>query len=105
MAEGTRSGLTFEEPPATPRRYDWAAIAADLRDHPGEWIKVFDSDRASLAEMIRNQDVTHLLAHDGFEVKTRNNTSERDEAGKKVNRRCALYLRWVNPTAKKRGKR
>lgn len=77
-------------PPADRGKYDWSAIAQHLREHPGEWLRVFEDGPTSTANTVRQGDVSVLLPRDGFEVTTRNNT-------RYPRRRCTLYLRWVPP--------
>lgn len=83
-----KAEVTWEEPPPGRQRYDWAAIADQLRTRPGEWAKVFDRDRSSLATAIRIRGVHALLPEKGFEVRTANNTRQ-------TPRTCTLYLRYV----------
>lgn len=95
----SKSGLSWESPPPkSTERYDWAAIAEELRKHPGEWAKIFDNDRASLATAIRIDGIKALLPENGFEVRTTNNV--RGDV-----RMCTMYLRWVPPEQTKKGKR
>lgn len=75
-------------PPADRGRYDWPAIAMHLRDHPGEWLRIFEEGPTSTANAIRQGDVHALSPMDGFEVTTRNNV-------RYPRRRCSLYLRWM----------
>lgn len=94
-----KSALDWEEPPPPrSRRYDWAAIAEQLRARPLQWAKVFDHDRASLATAIRIKGISALNPDDGFEIKTSNNVRLRDEDGKET-RLCTLYVRY-NPDKK-----
>lgn len=91
-----KADVTWETPP--PRqteRYDWTAIAEQLRSKPGAWAKIFENDRASLATAIRTSGIRALLPSEGFEVRTTNNV--RGEP-----RTCDMYLRY-NP--KKAGKK
>jgi len=90
MSEAEKiADVTWEDPPATRRRYDWDAIAAKLRDKPGEWAKVFEYDRTSTVNAIRQGAITPLSPALGFEVRTRNNVRH-------PIRMCSLYMRW-NP--------
>lgn len=89
-----RSSVTWEQPPPPrSKRYDWTAIADQLRARPGEWAKVFDNDRTSLATAIRIKGIAALHPDKGFEVRTTNNVRLRDERGKEL-RLCTLYLRY-----------
>jgi hypothetical protein len=83
------SELTWENPPPKRNKYDWAVIAEQLRDRPGEWAKIFDRDRSSLATAIRIKGIKALHPDKGFEVRTANNTRE-------TPRTCTMYLRY-NP--------
>src|SRR5262245_34073591 len=88
--QGPVSGVTWEEPPIVVRtRYDWQAIADQLKERPGEWAKIFERDRTSIVNAIRQGGVRCLAPRLGFEVRTRNN--ERYPV-----RMCSLYLRY-NP--------
>lgn len=82
------SEVTWEDPPKR-ERYDWGHIAEQLRSRPGEWAKIFDNDRSSLATAIRIRGITALNPEKGFEVRTANNTREKP-------RTCTMYLRY-NP--------
>lgn len=86
------SDVSWEIPPQseaeTRVRYDWTKIAALLRERPGEWAKVFEDDRTSVVNAIRQGSVRVLHPDLGFEVRTRNNV-------RSPVRRCSLYLRYV----------
>lgn len=87
------SQVSKESPPKKVM-YDWEHIAATLRADPGEWYKIFDRDRVSVANAIRMNGIKAVLVSDGFEVQTANND--------KAARMCTLYLRYVKP---KRGRK
>lgn len=89
------TGVAWEEPPPEPDRPDWEAIAAKLRARPGEWLKVFEDGRASLATAIAIGHIAALRREDGFSMKTSNNTRE-------APRTCTLYLRWDPPKRSRR---
>jgi hypothetical protein len=89
-------GMEWEDPPPV-SRYRWNEVAEELKTNPGEWLKVFDEGPVSVANAIRQGEVSTLtpvrpnrrkVTHEGFEVRTRNN-----DAGPP--RVCTLYLRWV----------
>lgn len=82
---------TFEvaAPPKGKTRYDWEALADQRRAKPMEWVRVFEHDRASLANMIRQGRVPALHEDLGFETVTTNNTRGKP-------RMCTLYVRY-NP--------
>ena len=84
-----KADVTWENPPPGRQRYDWAAIAEQLRERPLQWAKIFDQDRASLATAIRINGIQALLPEKGYEVRTANNTRE-------TPRTCTMYLRY-NP--------
>lgn len=84
-----KAEVVWEDPPPGRGRYDWQAIADQLRERPGQWAKIFEQDRASLATAIRIRGVHALLPEKGFEVKTANNK-------RSTPRLCDLYLRY-NP--------
>ena len=82
------SDVTWEEP-AEPRvRYEWAVIAEKLQANPNEWAKIFDDDKTSLVNALRQGAIRVLDPLLGFEVQTRNNVRQPE-------RRCALYMRYV----------
>lgn len=83
------SGVTWEPPPHK-TTYDWTTIAAQLRARPMEWGKIFDGDRVSVANAIRQRSVAAVHPDLGFEVLTGNN--RRDGSV----RTCTLWLRY-NP--------
>lgn len=91
MAEAERKiDVVWEEPPATPTRarYDWGWVADQLRSRPRVWAKVFDDDRTSLVNAIRQGKVPDLDPAKGFQVRTRNNV-------RYPVRRCTLYMRYI----------
>jgi len=78
----------WESPP--PRTaYDWSGIAAVLREHPGEWRLIFERDRVSLANAVRQGSIAALRPELGFQVRTAQNKTGAD------GRTCALYLRYA----------
>lgn len=82
----SKQRVVWENPPPSRReRYDWAQIAQDLRDRPGEWMKVFDNDRVSLTQAIRQGSIRALAPSKGFVVSTRH--TKRGQP-----RTCSLYL-------------
>jgi hypothetical protein len=84
-----KSEVVWEPPPPEQRkRYDWNKIAAKLKRRPGEWAKVFEQDRTSVVNAIRQGAVKSLHPDLGFEVRTRNNV-------RAPIRKCDLYLRYV----------
>jgi hypothetical protein len=96
-----KSGIKFEDPPAEHRgRYDWAAIAADLRSRPGEWALIFERDKTTYANAF--QLGLKDLPRDEFEARTSNTVpavtkAEADELGIEPRPRlCSLWLRY-NP--------
>ncbi len=95
MSEAERElvGTVEWEIPAPPSRakYDWNTIAALLRERPGEWAKVFEKDRTSIVNALRQSKIMALRPEDGFEVLTRNNV-------RSPVRTCSLYMRYVPPS-------
>lgn len=87
--------ITFTEPPAR-IRYDWAAIADQVRERPMSWALVFTQDRTSVVNAIRMGGIAAVHPDLGFETLTTNNVRE-------PIRKCDLYIRWnpdkVNATA------
>lgn len=69
-------------------RYDWVQIASDLRAHPGEWGMVFDLDRTSIVNAVRQGSIRVLAPDLGFEVRTRRNVLGEV-------RSCQLWMRHV----------
>lgn len=106
MSRQKHKTVTWEEPPPAQRgRYDWAAIAAQLRAKPGEWAKVFDRDLTSVVNAIRIGGIKDLplnKGEGGFEVTTTNN--RREDPDFDGVRTCTLFLRYV-PEPKKKGRR
>lgn len=95
----TKSGITFEEPPTEERgKYDWAAIAADLRTRPGEWAKIFDRDKTTYVSAF--QQGLKDLPKDEFEARTDNSergvtkAEARERGIQPVPRTCSLWLRY-----------
>jgi hypothetical protein len=84
-----QTAVTWEDPPPPRKRYDWDSIAQQLRERPGEWAKIFDYDRTSLAVAIRTHGIKALDPDLGFEVRTANNV-------RGTPRTCTMYLRF-NP--------
>lgn len=96
----TKSGITFEQPPTEERgKYDWAAIAADLRTRPGEWALIFDRDKTTFVNAF------YLGLKDlpigEFEARTSNSDrgvpkAQAEATGEQfVPRTCSLWLRYV----------
>lgn len=92
-----KSGIQFKEPPERrEQRYDWAAIAEDLRSRPGEWALIFEQDRTSLVTSFRLGGYKDLPVEE-FEYMTNHNTREfYDEDGEYHPRMCSMWLRY-NP--------
>lgn len=86
--KAARSPVEFEDPPETRVKYDWPLIADKLRAHPMRWAKVFDLDRTSVVNAIRQGAIAAVKPDLGFEVRTANN--------QRSPRRCTLYMRY-NP--------
>lgn len=99
MTEDKRlSEVVWESPPPIGQgRYDWEVIADKLMTQPGEWAKVFDKDRTSIVNAIRQGKILVLRPELGFQIRTANNV--RDPI-----RTCSLYLRY-NPPKKTKKKR
>jgi hypothetical protein len=91
----------WEQPSSKEVIYDWESIAEQLRSRPGEWAKIFDWDRTSVANAVRQGSVKALRPDDGFETRTRNNT-------RAPVRMCTLFMRYnpksSNNTSRKKGK-
>lgn len=82
------SDVVWEAPVELRVRYDWQALAGKMRSKPGEWAKIFDDDRTSLVNAIRQGKVAALHPDLGFQVLTRKNV-------RTPIRKCALYMRYV----------
>lgn len=82
------------EPPERPVKYDWAAIADQLRAEPGVWHLIFEKGPASTAGAVR---AGHMVAlpPDEFEVQTSNNVRTSP-------RTCTMHMRYVKPNRKGR---
>jgi len=88
--ETSKSGLTWERPPARSRAtYQWSQIAIELRANPMAWAKIDDTVRTSIINALRQGSIRVLHPDFGFEVRTTNNV--RDSP-----RTATLFLRW-NP--------
>lgn len=83
------SEVSWEDPTPPRQAYDWPAIAEKLRANPMAWALIFEEDRTSLVNAIRQNSVSAVRPRDGFEVRTRNNVRE-------PHRTCSLYMRF-NP--------
>lgn len=82
------STITFKNPPVS-TRYDWRAIAEQLRAQPMEWANIFEHGRTSLVNALRAGKIVALHPDLGFEITTTNNTRD-------LPRTCDLYMRF-NP--------
>jgi hypothetical protein len=87
--------VSWEEPPARPPQYDWAAIAESLKARPNQWAKIWDKDRSSVVVAVRQGSILAVHPSLGFETRTTNNTLD-------TPRTCTLYMRW-NPDAVESG--
>lgn len=83
------SDVQWETPPRRKTRYDWPVIADKLRAEPMVWAKIFEQDRTSVVNAIRQGSVSAVHPDLGFEIRTTHNVRE-------PVRRCDLYLRF-NP--------
>lgn len=95
-----RPKITKEDPPPVrEQRYDWEAIAEELRAAPKTWHKIFERDSTGFFTSIQRGEIAALRPSLGFEARSANNTRGRprsDPAGFEP-RTCTLYLRWVKP--------
>jgi len=89
VSDNVISNVDFGRSPPARDRYDWEAIALQLRQRPGEWALVFEHGKTSIANAIRQGGIASLQPEAGFEVRTTNNKRE-------PMRTCTLWLRW-NP--------
>lgn len=89
------SSVRFADPPGGRRKYDWRAIARRLRRRPMAWALIFEDDRSSVVNAIRQGSVKVLAPERGFELMTRHNRVVEVSDGK-TTRICDLYLRY-NP--------
>ncbi len=69
-----------------PRRYDWDAIADQLRENPGVWIKAAENISGGMFSYLRQNKIASLWLGGTLDA-TRRNTSMADQRG-------ALWLRW-----------
>lgn len=86
--------VEFSDPPPRPTQYDWTAIAEQLRGAPNQWALIFERDRTSIVNAIRQGNVADIQPADGFEVRTANNVRHP--------RTCSLYLRYVPPKRRRK---
>lgn len=86
----------WEDPPVRPQRYDWEAVAKNLKRRPHKWARVFEKDRTSLTVALRGGRISALKPAKGFEFRTSNGTREQP-------RTCTLHARYVpeNDTTRK----
>ena len=80
--------VTWETPPKAGVKYDWEAIAEKLKAEPMTWAKVFENDRASVVNAIRQGSIKAVRPEAGFQVKTAHNV-------RLPIRTCTLYMRYV----------
>lgn len=81
-------GVAWEEPPDLPK-VDWPEVAALLRQHPMEWLKVFQHGRTAAKEAVSQGHVPSVHPRLGFETRTTDNTRGSP-------RTCTLFMRY-NP--------
>lgn len=67
------------------RRYDWAAIAKQLRAQPGVWFTIFEGDKTSIVTSLRADHMKDISMSE-FEVTTANNR-------RTAPRTCDLWMR------------
>lgn len=79
------------KPPEPARRYDWEAIAEELRADPNEWHLVFTQDRHSLVIAINKGNIAAFNKSNEFHVKTRANANRNGDGP----RMCDLYMQYV----------
>jgi hypothetical protein len=90
-----KSEVTWESPPPIGQgRYDWAVISEKLKTQPGEWAKVFDHDKTSIVNAIRQGKIKVIRPELGFQIRTSNNV-------RRPVRTCSLYLRYNPDSAPK----
>ena len=86
--------LEWGEPPAdgrSPRRKDWAEVAAILRDNPGQWAKVH-TGRAYATQIVRGL-VAGFKPYGAFEAVARE--TEESKAAKGRDRSFDTWARFV----------
>ena len=96
------NGMAWEPPPPPRGGLDWAAITAELRANPNEWLRVFEDGPISVVNALRQASVSAVLPIrrdpdeiEGYEVMTRNNKPGPPKT-------ADLYLRWYVPQPKRR---
>jgi hypothetical protein len=92
------SAVVWESPPTTGVKYDWDAIAEQLRTQPMKWAKVFDDGRVSVVNAARQGNIKAVHPSLGFEVRTANNV-------RYPVRKCSMYLRFNPARVEKKGKK
>ena len=65
-------GVGWSDPPGR-TRYDWDTIAEGIEAKPMAWYKVFEKDRTSVANAVRQGAVSRVKPIYGFETRTANN--------------------------------
>lgn len=75
-------------PPRGHNRYDWESVEEQLRSRPGEWARIFENGRVSVANALRQGSVRILAPSKGFEVRTRDNVRTPVHT-------CTLFMRYV----------
>lgn len=81
-------GVEWTDPPGR-TRYDWDIIAEQLENKPMVWGLVFQEDRTSVANAVRQGAVARVKPIYGFETRTANNVPGPP-------RTCSFWLRY-NP--------
>lgn len=82
------TSVEWKAPPPGRLRYDWPKITAQLRKKPGEWALIYERDKTSIANALRQGAVDGVTPADGFETMTRNNV-------RYPVRVCSLFMRYV----------
>jgi hypothetical protein len=82
-------GVAWEAPPDHRDKVRWPEVAAELRAHPMEWLKVFENGRTTAKEAVSQGHVPSVHPMLGFETKTTDNT-------RGTPRTCTLFMRY-NP--------
>lgn len=91
----TTESVTWEAPPDDTRggkpSTNWDPVAAELREHPGEWAKIADDAVGALVTKINHGRSPSWEPAGHYEATARPNGQP--------NRRVAVWARYVGPTS------
>jgi hypothetical protein len=90
---GPEEVFRWEEPPVTRGREprDWTAVLGRLKDRPGEWARVAETDTANNAAA-----TAYSIRHGNYSGIRPN---QYDAVSRSVEGRFCVYARWVGETS------